>query len=388
MTIYTTPLQFGYFFSLAMWIIFLYRGFVQKRLSDKMLGWVMFILAMELQDYTFGFAGINYLWDEMNGFPRGVTLLFGPIVYFYFKSQTNRSFRLDKSTWIHFVPYAIYFLYHMVFFVQGPEAVEWRQSSALDLVLFYVLMLVQWASYIFYFALCLRIYRRYKQWSLNQFSNEELIGFSWFRNFIVAMLFWLVARQVMNFIDMALQLDFYQDWWWNLALVVVTFYIGLSGFSQVQPAQINFSEQATLPEDVTVSAPTTKTTPTEEVPKGTANSALASRLETAMRQERLYLNQDLNLQQLAKQLQTNSVELSTTINQHFEMNFNDYINSLRVEEFIQLSLSKKREHLTLLSNAYDAGFSSKSTFNRAFKKQKGVSPGVFLKEHQSASENE
>ncbi|MFK7785312.1 MAG: helix-turn-helix domain-containing protein [Crocinitomicaceae bacterium] len=54
------------------------------------------------------------------------------------------------------------------------------------------------------------------------------------------------------------------------------------------------------------------------------------------------------------------------------------MNALRVEEFIQLSQDEKRKHFTLLSNAYDAGFSSKSTFNRAFKKIKGKTPREYL----------
>ncbi|MDG1331724.1 MAG: helix-turn-helix domain-containing protein [Crocinitomicaceae bacterium] len=374
MTIYTTPLQFGYFFSLAMWLVFLYRGFNQNRLSDKMLGWVMFILAMELQDYTFGFAGINVLWNELNGFPRDVTLLFGPIIYFYFKSQINRSFTVRRRSLIHFLPYTIYFLYHIFFFVQGPEAVEWRQSSTMDNVLFYILLIGTWVSYIFYFTQCLKIYRRYKRWSLNQFSNLELIGFNWFRNFIYAMIIWLISRQIMNVLDIIFDLDFHQDWWWNLVLVAVTFYIGLAGYSQVQPAQINFNFDELLKDEVKEEA--------QEIErKDDANhriDMLAKQLSEVMEKEKLFLNQDLNLQYLSKRLKTNSVELSATINQTFKKNFNDYINALRVEEFIRLSQDEKRSHFTLLSNAYDAGFSSKSTFNRGFKKIKGAAPREYL----------
>jgi AraC-like DNA-binding protein len=376
MTIYTTPLQFGYFFCLAMWLIFLYRGFRENRLSDKLLGWVMFILAMELQDYTFGFAGINFLWNEMNGFPRGVGLLFGPVVYFYFKAQVNRSFRIDRKALLHFVPYALYFLYHIVFFLQGPRAIEWRQNSDMDMVLSYVLMIGRWTSYIIYLLLCLRIYKRYKKWSLNQFSNEELISFNWFRNFIYAMIFWLVSREVMNILDAIFDLDFHQDWWWNLVLVVVCFYIGLAGYSQVQPAQINFnfdgSSEDKSDAQMEDSKGTSKDGGNEKIDK------LASELSAVMEKERLFLNQDLNLQYLSKRLKTNSVELSAAINQSFERNFNDYINALRVEEFIKLSQDEKRKHFTLLSNAYDAGFSSKSTFNRAFKKIKGKTPREYL----------
>jgi AraC-like DNA-binding protein len=377
MTIYTTPLQFGYFFSLAMWLIFLYRGFIQNRLSDKLLGWVMFLLAMELQDYTFGFAGINVLWNELNGFPRSVSLLFGPLVFFYFKSQINRSFRIKKRELLHFIPYTIYAIYHLTFFVQGQDAIEWLQESTLDNILFYVLIVAEWLSYIIYLVLCLRIYKRYKQWSLNQFSNSELINFNWFRNFIYAMIVWLFAREFMHILDINLDLSFYQDWWWNLVLVAVSFYIGLAGYSQTQPAQISFEFEPSN------SISNTTEQKTEETSKETGKleekiNQLAIRLEQVMSEEQLFLNHDLNLQDLAKHVKSNSVELSSTINQKFKKNFNDYINTLRIEEFIRLSQDVKRSHFTLLTNAYDAGFSSKSTFNRAFKKIKGVSPREYL----------
>ena len=70
MSIYTTPLQFGYFLALLFAVLLWYRGWQEERLSDKFLGFVMFFLAMEIQDYTFGFAGINILWEKFDGFPR------------------------------------------------------------------------------------------------------------------------------------------------------------------------------------------------------------------------------------------------------------------------------------------------------------------------------
>ncbi len=41
-------------------------------------------------------------------------------------------------------------------------------------------------------------------------------------------------------IDRFFNLDFYQDWWWNLAMVAIIFYVGIWGYAQVQPAQIRF----------------------------------------------------------------------------------------------------------------------------------------------------
>ena len=95
MSIYTTPLQFGYFMALLFAVLFWIRGSREERLADTLMGWLMLLLNQMLQDYTFGFAGINVLWNELHGFPRGVGLLLGPAVYFYLRAQTNRNFKLQ-----------------------------------------------------------------------------------------------------------------------------------------------------------------------------------------------------------------------------------------------------------------------------------------------------
>ena len=97
MSIYTTPLQFAYFLGLLFFVLLLLRGFKEERLSDKLLAVVLYLLAMEIQDYTFGFSGINILWEELNGFPRHFSLAFPPTVYFYLKAQINREFKFQTK---------------------------------------------------------------------------------------------------------------------------------------------------------------------------------------------------------------------------------------------------------------------------------------------------
>lgn len=375
MSLYTTPLQIGYFFSLLMWILFLVRGYREQRLSDKLLGWIMFLLAMELQDYTFGFAGINVLWNELNGFPRGVSLLFGPVVYFYFRAQVNRSFKLGKKDLWHFLPYLIYFVYEFSAFIQGPEAVVARYESDYNLYFSYLFQIARWASYIFYLFKCLGIYKQYRAWSLNQFSNTELINFNWFRDFLYAMVFWLLFREVMNILDGFLDLEFYQDWWWNLALVAVALYIGLAGMAQRQPGKIEFDMDSPdgPPNPVRDDAPAGGKTLDSE------KAAIAKKLTVLMEKDRLFLQPDLNLDELARHLQVSKPLVSATINQVFEQNFNDFVNDMRIAEFIRL-YELHGEKYTLISLAYDSGFNSKATFNRAFKKSKGTSPIEFLRQ--------
>ena len=240
MSFYSTPLQFGYFFALLMALIFWRRSLLEERLSDRLMGFIMLVLALELQDYTFGFSGINVLWEELNGFPRGVWLLLGPLVYLYLRSQTENNFKVKGKQYLHFLPYLIYFIIEGSAFIQGPEAVEAFQKNAsfyyLD-SLHYVLRLV---SYSVYFSLSIRLLKNYRQWTNKHYSNPEAVSFKWFRNFIYLMIIWIVAREIMSIIDNQYDLPFYQDWWWNLLLAPTAVYVGLEGLRQKQPKGLRF----------------------------------------------------------------------------------------------------------------------------------------------------
>ena len=81
---------------------------------------------------------------------------------------------------------------------------------------------------------------------------------------------------------------------------------------------------------------------------------------------------------VADRLGTHSKKVSQIINQGFGMNFNDYINSYRIESVIQKIDAGETSSQTIMGLAYDAGFNSKSTFNRAFKRLKNMTPKEYL----------
>ena len=95
--------------------------------------------------------------------------------------------------------------------------------------------------------------------------------------------------------------------------------------------------------------------------------------------EKPFLDENLSLYLLAKQSEITQPHLSQIINQHFKMNFYDFINRYRVEEAKQKLTSSNFDHLSVLGIAFDCGFKSKSSFNRYFKKYTGVSPSTFKK---------
>ncbi len=81
---------------------------------------------------------------------------------------------------------------------------------------------------------------------------------------------------------------------------------------------------------------------------------------------------------MAKEANMTRAQLSQVINSGFHKNFNDFINSFRVNAFKEKLNEGKHEQLSLLGIAFDCGFNSKATFNRVFKKITHTSPSEFL----------
>ncbi len=106
-------------------------------------------------------------------------------------------------------------------------------------------------------------------------------------------------------------------------------------------------------------------------------------LRRLMEDDKLFLNEDLSVNDLAAELDIKPYQLSEFLNAHLEQNFARYVNGYRVEEAARLLLED--EAASILSVAFRVGFNSKATFNQAFKAVKGQSPREFLKQERAES---
>lgn len=101
-------------------------------------------------------------------------------------------------------------------------------------------------------------------------------------------------------------------------------------------------------------------------------------LTKAMKEERVFQQKKISLNSIAEQLKLSPHQLSSLINEHYQQNFTDFINSYRIN-FIKDQLKSKSnfQQTTIEALGYEAGFSSKSSFFAVFKKQTGLSPLSF-----------
>ena len=101
--------------------------------------------------------------------------------------------------------------------------------------------------------------------------------------------------------------------------------------------------------------------------------------EQLVMKEQLYkLEFGITLPQAAKKLRVPARQLSIAINQLYGQSYSVYLNDQRVKEAKRLLLEEP--HLPVIEVMQQAGFSSKSNFNKEFLRVVGVSPSTFRQE--------
>ncbi|WP_026450343.1 helix-turn-helix domain-containing protein [Aequorivita capsosiphonis] len=98
----------------------------------------------------------------------------------------------------------------------------------------------------------------------------------------------------------------------------------------------------------------------------------------------LFLDKQMRVATLAKQLDTNTRYLSTIINSAKNKTFNNYINSLRIQYILDKLQTDPKYHSYKISYlAEESGFASQSSFTTAFKDVTGFTPSAYIKKSTS-----
>ena len=117
----------------------------------------------------------------------------------------------------------------------------------------------------------------------------------------------------------------------------------------------------------------------------TRSARIARKIEAVMAEQRLYLESDLTLGDLARAVNAPPNYVSQTLNETLGETFFDYVNAKRVEAARQLLRDTDRSALDI---AYAVGFNARSSFYKSFQRQTGTTPGKYREEQaRGAMEN-
>ncbi|WP_051903860.1 helix-turn-helix domain-containing protein [Neorhizobium vignae] len=108
-----------------------------------------------------------------------------------------------------------------------------------------------------------------------------------------------------------------------------------------------------------------------------------SRIETALEENGLYRSEDLSLAKLARRARLPAREVSAAINRATGLNVSQFVNDRRIAEACRLLRETER---TVIQIMLDVGFSTKSNFNREFRRVTGMSPKQWRAEARTAQD--
>lgn len=402
--------EFGFYSSLL--LIFFVHGFVYAILlwrksvlnetaSDKWLSIFLFLSILYIAPWMLGFAGwydAQPYRDVLFYVPFQQLFFIGPVIFFYVQSLLNPSFRFGKKEMMHLIPGILYLLYSIIIVVTDKLVLQkyffLADGADRDFDTWY--QVLGYVSMIVYFIASIRFYNLYKKLLVQVISNADTVLFKWIRNFLIAFLAMLIVRSILFIFSFSFNLGYWDTWWYFFAFSIAFYYIAVTGYANSIKTKMPFvTDLFTTKPALLLQYPPINNSNIEEaevVEIDNTDSApednnfineWKEKILQAVVAEKLYEDAELSLTQMARQLNTNPSILSKIINQGFQQNFNDFVNFYRVDAVKKKLKAGEQKAQTLLGIAYDCGFNSKATFNRAFKKATGLSPKEWLEKGNS-----
>jgi len=319
-----------------------------------MILWMLRILAIDI--------GLKTYLPHWDWLPLQFLLALGPLIYFYVLKITRPKYKFGWKSLLHFSPLLL---------EQAALALEINESNRTGAATFAthafrqlnpVLQLLVFISIIIYLRLCDKLIQNFYRRLQPVLMDRPLIEFRWLRRLLAATallwFLWLVCAAI-NYFGYHNQSGIHVYYPFYIFFVVIIIWTAAAAFLKPQAA--------------VMVAPVKQPVPAEL-------RAKATWFKKAMETNLYYQEPELSLSSLAEKLKMPPHELSKIINTVFKKSFNDFINEYRVLEAARKMQDPAYEHITLLGIAFEAGFNSKSTFNRAFRQMVGKSAAEYKNE--------
>lgn len=372
------PLLFGFVHGLLFAMMLLYRSVQEERIADVFLAALIAAGCLLLLPTILGLLDIHVLWNEWLFLPLDPGLLIGPLLYLFILAQTNRSFRFRRIYVWHFVPFFVYAIYHLVVFTQGSEFVfTWLDNYDLPYIdpVYKVITLITMSAYL---GISIQTYAKYRVWLEEEYVSPEKLRYPWISRLLMAVGIAIAVTCLFRLSEvLSMDIDNLQAWWVSAVITICIYYVSIAGLFSKRPPEYSVelnSKQGKVEQQTSQSQYSEKDL-----------QQWLEQLTDLMDRRHLYLNPDLGLGMVAKELGLSRKSVSAAINACHGTNFRRFVNEYRVRAFKNLVSNGRAQELTLYGMALDCGFNSKATFNRVFRQITGMAPNQFAEEARLAS---
>jgi len=330
----------------------------RKRLTAVFLSLFCVLLSLNLLYDILTFNNIfGYYLRYLDEFSL---LLAFPCLYFYVLLLTNNRLEFRKGYLLHALP-ALFFLVVWVFPLVS--FLSWNRNTQMNLLYSHFNHL----QFLVYIILIVQILRKNDKVSKELISTMENGNLKWVKELLIFMFIlffaWILDNKgLINGNLMAIPLLLFSYWLGYQTINQKDIYYNVSR---------DFEIESVIPQQNRY-----KNSKLTDAHK----SAYVAKIGEFMDKEKPHLNNELTLTSMANKLDLKPIYLSQVLNEEFKENFYAFINRHRIMESQKLLKDLRYRNYSIQAIAFEAGFNSMSTFNKAFKEIVGKSPSVYQKE--------
>ncbi|GEM_PF-3214131 len=360
-------------FLMSMYLIF----YPHNLFANRTLGVLVFAWAFTVVGYVLGsFESARSFfikYPHFYGVSTSFTLLFFPLMFLYIKSYLYKDARRFSKGLLHYIPAVAYVVIFMPFFIKSSaEKVEMLMHGFPDWIITIqgVLNIIIILQGILYSVLSLRMLHHFQYFRKQKLSKSQLQSVQWLRFFVIANVFlWIIGASgaLTEIVDISYPFNPFNIFY--LGLTVLTIVISI--FTIMRP------QLFAMEEDV-VSLLTFNEEDNKPIEDKEQKNRDYDFLLDYFSKEKPYLKNDLKMKDLVEGSGLTNKRITDLLNTRFEKSFFDLINEYRTNEAVRLIKDGFHKKHTLPHLAEEAGFNSKTTFNRIFKKHTGYTPSEYI----------
>ena len=370
MTYLGALLSFLVAFQLFFVALYLFTHKKGNKRNNRLLALIFLMFAINLMDFTARLSGIIFPIPLLHLLDDCFFFLYGPVFYFYTQGVVYHDFAFKKSDAWNLAPYisvTSYLIFNILFIDQETQSEVAKNIISADfpawvfaasLVIYLHLLCYLWFSW--------RTIKTYKTVIKDKFSSIDDINLDWLSFMIRTFSGITIVSMINNIIPVFGSIFFL--YFSAAILLIFSFYF-------INHVLVKALNQPAIFSGIAK----------EETEKYAMSNLGSEEIEqyknqlTNLMQANLpYLNADLKSKDLAEKLGISPKVLSQVINQRFNQNFFDFVNTYRCEE-VKRVLQGPDKKITIIEAMYQSGFNSKSSFNKEFKKLTGQTPSEFKK---------
>ncbi|NMH87676.1 helix-turn-helix domain-containing protein [Flavivirga algicola] len=370
-----TPLVFVYFYAALIGFFFMVLINFTKganRNAKIFIGSFVGIHSLFILEFVLYMSNIQYEFPHTYRMSSAFSLLYGPLLYFYFKSITQH-YKFKKIDLLHFVP--TLFLLAFIIPVYSLSSQE-KVKMILSIYTPYkshgtIIFISKIISLVVYAFLIGRLLRFSKQNSDKAKVVNTQKKDKWKRTIYRIHIAYIISYIIYGISAFGafgnLSSFIYHIQIGAMAIMII--YIAFMAY--VRPGI--FEHENTLQNHEGL---------LEKYQKSGLTNALSQELKENLIklfvEDKIYKENNINLEILSQRLNTTRHNTSQIINEHFNINFFELINKFRIKEAINILKEDVHGSLNIIDIAYEVGYNNKVTFNKAFKKETSLTPSEFI----------